>query len=189
MGSSYLRWAVKVTVDALTEPEPSQTSQATGSVPVPVGITLSGVTVSPGRDISIDVTLNGTTEGVHVNGRIQAHWQGPCARCMTPLDGQTDITVRELFSTAPVEGEHYPLESEHVDLTQMVREAILLELPIHAVPCPNPAPCPNLPAEQDGQYEFDKSNTKSKQAERDPRWAALDVLRTDIAPKPDLTDP
>ncbi len=208
MGSSRLRWVAEVMADALAVPEQSA-DPASQVDPVQVGVTLSGVTVSPERDISIDVTMAGTTEGVLVSGSIQAHWQGPCSRCMIPVDGQIDITVRELFSTAPIEGEHYPLEPEHVDLTSMVREAILLELPVHAVPCPNPAPCPNLPAELQTQLdpaqadsaqldptqpsqatrdpnprgkateEGGEQDRQSEQTKRDPRWAALDVLRTD----------
>lgn len=145
---------------------------------------LAGVSVRADSDVAVSVKLADTREGVLVTGTIEAQWQGPCARCMEPVDGKTIIEVRELFSTAPVEGEHYLLAPESVDLAPMVREAILLELPIQAVPCPNPHMCPNLPAEltiDPDSTSADTADDPSRDDSRNSRWAELDVLRSDTA--------
>ena len=219
VGAAQPRWIVKVRPAALVEPEPAEADQPepqphrsrparTPAEPKPTEtnpaeLELAGISLQSEQDISIDVALTSSHESVLVSGSIQAHWQGPCARCLIPVDGVSNIKVQEQFSKSPVEGEHYLLAPKHVDLTLMVREAILLDLPIHAVPCPNPAPCPHLPselladlAEQSiAESELAASpgsvgNAGADQPKRDPRWAALDVLRTNPAdPDPDSPDP
>ncbi len=196
-GLVYSRWSARVRPADLAESEQAATS-ASPADSASQEIVLAGITVSDDHDIAVDVALENAPAGVVVTGSIQAHWQGPCARCSTPVQGRTDINVREVFAKSPVEGEHYRLDPQHVDLAPMVREAILLDLPIHAVPCPNPEPCPNLPAElvrdSDSGDPGDPgaagsadpaTDPEPDEPPRDPRWAALDVLRTDQPPDSD----
>ncbi len=140
----------------------------------PNSLRIADVEVPSGTDVCVDVILERTSGGLSVVGEIVAAWQGPCARCWITLDGEIRVHVREVFTATPIEGEQYLLEPESVNLVLMVREAVLLELPIEAVPCPNAQHCPNLPDEllQSGDEPPEGSSEVV-----DPRWAALDILR------------
>ena len=77
-----------------------------------------------------------------------AHWDAECSTCLQPLGGDLELTVAELYEAAPVEGETYPLDGHHIDLELLVRDTVLLDLPLApSVPhvssaTPRPRPCP-----------------------------------------------
>ena len=122
-------------------------------------------------DVGVEVELERISGGLRAVGEVAARWSGPCARCWLPVDGQVRAEVSEVFTAEPREGEQYALGLEYADLVPMVREAVLLDLPIEAIRCPHPEPCPNLPAELAAPSEGDAQPA-------DPRWAALEALRT-----------
>jgi uncharacterized protein len=163
-------WTVTVTAAELIEPG--------------ISLRVADVSVDPGTAVGVDVVLDQVTEGVMVVGTVTCTWSGDCARCVRPVDGVATAEVGELFETAPQEGESYLLDTEYVDLVPMVRDAVLLELPIGAVACPNPDPCPHAPPElasdaddPDGPDD-DSGEGAGTQREglADERWAALDAL-------------
>ena len=67
------------------------------------------------------------------------------------------------------------LHAEFLDLTVMVREAILLELPVGVVRCVNVQECSEA-APSYGEKKNESSEEVSESDLRDPRWAALDEL-------------
>jgi uncharacterized protein len=71
-----------------------------------------------------------------------------------------------------VEGESYPLAHDNVDLEPVVREAVMLELPIAPV-CREDCKglCPTC-----GVNRNDTSCNCDNEV-KDPRWSALDTLR------------
>jgi uncharacterized protein len=76
------------------------------------------------------------------------------------------VSVAELYESNPLEGDTYPVEGHELDLEQLVRDALVLELPL--VPACGRADC--APAEAPGVLVgADESST----APADPRWAAL----------------
>lgn len=72
-------------------------------------------------------SLDGTT--VQFKGRVQVPWVGECRRCLGEAHGELDIEVRELFERAPESEDIYPLTADRLDLEQLARDAIYLELP------------------------------------------------------------
>jgi len=163
ISDGQLAWSATVPASALLDPD-SRDALRIADVEVP-------------RDSNVDVALalEMIGGGLSVAGEVTAAWTGPCARCWMLLDGEVRTTVREVFTAQPREGEQYRLGPEYADLTPMVREAVLLELPIEAIRCPHPEPCPNLPAELD---EARKDAAEGGPAElADPRWEALEALR------------
>jgi uncharacterized metal-binding protein YceD (DUF177 family) len=74
------------------------------------------------------------------------------------------VHVDELFEPNPVAGETYPIEGHELDLEQLIRDAVLLELPL--------APHCDSPCTPDGLTESDGDG-----ADVDPRWAALSQLQ------------
>jgi uncharacterized protein len=140
-----------------------------------VGIDPGRSVVPPGAEAECDVTLVPFEGGIDVQGTVTAPWSGTCRRCAEPVSGELRIGVHEQFADAPLSGpsdeEIYPIVDDAIDLGLLVRDAVVLELPMAplcredcAGLCPlcganrNEGPCGCV-------------------APRDPRWANLDVLR------------
>jgi uncharacterized protein len=93
--------------------------------------------------------------------------------------------VREIFEPRPTEGETYPLEGEEIDLEPLVRDALLLDLPLAPLcrpDCPGPAG-PGDEADDSStaapEGEGDGTDDDAPAAPVDPRWAVLSQLRLD----------
>ena len=151
------------------------------------------VKVATGSEVALDLVLDQVIEGVLVLGSVTYAWSGDCARCVQPVQGTTVIEIRELFETEPDEGETYLLGNEYLDLLPMVRDAVLLELPIGAVPCPFGDGCPHAPPELLAMSSPEAPEVTDARLTdlADLRWAALDELVFDdgIAGEPADGDP
>ena len=118
-----------------------------------------------------DVVLESVLGGVSVTGTVSAPWAGECRRCLAPASGVLQLKVRELYTEEGDGDETYPLVDDEVDLEPLVRDAVLLELP--QAPLCRPecrGLCPMCGADRNEE-------ACGCEARRDPRWAALDVLR------------
>ncbi len=138
------------------------------------------VEVSGGR-VAVDLAVEARGNEVAVLGRLTADWAGECRRCLGSVSGHVDMQVSEVFvpdvpgedGRRPDEGDFYLLSGEELDLEPVVRDAVLLVLPLSplcADDCmgPDPERFPAGPADGDpGQRPMD------------PRWAVLDALRDD----------
>ena len=127
-------------------------------------------------DVDLDVvtTLEWVTDGLLASGTISAPWRAECTRCLGPAQGQIDFEFRELFEKAPREGESYRLGHDTIDMEPLVREHVLLELPL--VPLCRPD-CQGLCATcgadlNQGPCDCDRTVV-------DPRWAALEGFLAD----------
>jgi uncharacterized protein len=114
--------------------------------------------------IDVDLDLDHISEGIVVRGAVRATWRGECSRCLGDLAQPLELHVDELFEPNPVLGETYPLEGHEIDLDQLVRDAVLLELPL-APHCDSP--CHPIPI-------GDAADTDDPPV--DPRWAVLSEL-------------
>ena len=153
-----LEWSTTVPASALLDPESS------------ASVSIADVEVPLDSDVSVELALELISGGLSVAGEVSATWKGPCARCWLPVAGTLRTKIREVFTAEPREGEQYRLGPEFADLVPMVREAVLLELPIEAIRCPQAEGCPNLPPEL-----ADPPDDAAPPV--DPRWAALEALR------------
>jgi uncharacterized protein len=135
-------------------------------------LAISSARVPAGAEVDVDVVVEAVGEDIVAAGVLAAPWVGLCRRCLTDVDGVVQADVREIFQRRWVEGETYPLGDGIVDLSPMVRDAILLALPLAPLcgdQCPGPDP-ERFPASGDPSGD---------EARRDPRWAALDELKFD----------
>jgi len=157
---------------------------------VVVGVELADLAVGvvevvDGRvEVALEVEARGRE--VVVSGAVTAEWIGECRRCLEPVSGSLALEVGEVFvpdesaggETRPDEGDFYPLGVDEVDLEPVVRDAVLLGLPMSplcGVDCAGPDP-DRFPA------IIVDDRTTEPDPPMDPRWAALDVLRTDDLP-------
>ena len=131
--------------------------------------------VPPGAEAECDVTLVPFEGGIDVDGTVSAPWVGICRRCAEPVAGELRIHVRERFADAPLaeaaDEELYPIVDDDIDLGPLVRDAVVLDLPMAPLCRADCAGlCPQCGADRN---EGDCACV----APRDPRWANLDVLR------------
>lgn len=121
----------------------------------------------------LDLTLEALTSGeIMVWGALQAVWTGECRRCLSPVSGQVNVKVKELFQREPREGETYHLAEDKIHLGEMLREALLLSLPLAPLCSPDClGPAPKSFAVNSAH------NPPADQPQGDPRWAVLDELK------------
>jgi uncharacterized protein len=133
-------------------------------------LSLSSSRVVEGSDVEARLVLEALSDtALTATGTITAEWAGECRRCLTAVEGSLETHVQEIFESRPVEGETYRLAVDHVDLAPMIRDAVLLALPLAplcAEACAGPEPEDHPLGTED-------------QPVPDDRWAALKELKFD----------
>lgn len=122
--------------------------------------------------------LDSVVGGIEVTAIVSAPWQGECRRCLTPVGGQLLCEVREMFRArresepSSEDEETYPLGVDHLDLKPLVRDALLLELPIAPL-CRADCQglCPTCGA------DLNRGPCGCAEQSDDARWSVLDALR------------
>jgi uncharacterized protein len=122
--------------------------------------------------VVVDALLEWVSDGLLVTGTVEGAWDGPCRRCLGPVQGALLVDVQELFEATPRDGESYPLGHDRVDLEPLARESLILDLPLAPV-CSEDCRglCPTCGA------DLNQGDCGCLPAGADMRWAALDVLR------------
>jgi uncharacterized protein len=143
-------------------------------------LAISTARVEPGEEVTVDLELESISNGIVVEGVLAVPWTGACRRCLEPVHGIADTEVREIYERDPVEGETYPLTGDTLDLEPMVRDTVLLTLPLAPLceeRCLGPDP-EAFPAVVDGGAAAEPDEPAGRDR-GDPRWAALDQLKFD----------
>jgi len=148
------------------------------ATPLP-GLAITSAHVPEGADVVVHGTLEAIEGGVTLSGTVTAPWTGECRRCLDPVVGTLEVALSEVFEPRPTDGETYPIEGDDVDLEPVVRDGVLLHLPLAPLcraDCPGPAPdvFPTMVEEDGTDLADDGASTEPM---RDPRWAALDQLK------------
>lgn len=132
----------------------------------------SGSAVPDGCEVSFTGHIETIDGGVVTEGVVRTSWAGECRRCLGRAEGPIEVSVREVFEQNPTEGETYLLERDHIDLEPLVREAVMLELPIAPL-CKDDCAglCPQC------GINLNESSCDCAKDVIDPRWAALDELK------------
>ena len=144
-----------------------------------------------------------TNSSILVTGEMSTAVQVDCNRCLEPIANVVRFEIEESFRplTEAQSGRYIPpnefegaeddLEDEALiineqmvlDLTEVVRQSILLALPMYpSCNWEEPTPCPNLTQqfqEVDG-LELNPSETNNEEESIDPRWEALLALRDTV---------
>jgi uncharacterized protein len=128
---------------------------------------LGGSAAVVGGPITVDAHLERIPDGIVVRADLTATWQAECSHCLRAISETMHLHADELFEVVPVEGETYPIEGHEIDLEQLVRDTVLLELPL-APHCAEPCVAESAPG---AGTDEDPTDTPS-----DPRWAALSEL-------------
>ncbi len=133
------------------------------------------------------VVLDSIERGVSVLGSVTFDWEGDCRRCLEPVVGRSTVPIDELFQVdAPDDSDLIDFDGEQIDLLPLVRDAVLIGLPLAPLcrpDCagPDPERYPTLTADE---WERDAANRAEPEAVPvDPRWAALTELELPDEPR------
>ena len=96
--------------------------------------------VPAGADVHLRLRLESVMEGVLVSGDIEAPLTGSCARCLEPIEDTLTLAVQELYAyegstteATSEEDEVRRIEGDHLDLEPLVRDTVVLALPLAPV--------------------------------------------------------
>lgn len=90
----------------------------------------------PVSNLHGSVQIGRTPQGLLVRGRFGAHLDLECMRCLTTFDYRADWEMTELYAFKQKDVSESGLllpDDMHIDLTPLVRECALLEVPIKPV--------------------------------------------------------
>lgn len=163
-------------------PGTERTVQRTVEAPADLGIDIFGV--PEGSDMVIELRLEAVMEGVLATGTASVHLSGECVRCLVAIDEEDVIDVQELYLYEGATEEEYQLEDELLDLEPVLRDAVVLALPLNPLCDPE---CPGLCSECGVRLADDPDHTHGEVI--DPRWAALNQLtdRPELDPASDTS--
>ena len=157
------------------------------TAPAPAGMSIMSIGVPPGSGIDLDLRLEAVIEGVLVSGTARVRLEGECSRCLDPVSDELEIDVQELYAYEETDHRGRPLPTrdddeqddeerhlvgDHLDLEPVLRDAVVLDLPLAPVcrdDCPGLCPQCGFRLEDDPEHHHDVI---------DPRWAALGALGT-----------
>ena len=131
------------------------------------------------------LALESVIEGVFVTGSITGTWRVRCARCLTEQTQPFSVEVAELVTPVPVDpadadDDGYVLVDEQVDVDQIVRDAVGVEMPFAPLCRPD---CQGLCPTCGGNRNFGECPGHDA---IDPRFAVLSDLLLEL---PTTDDP
>ncbi len=145
--------------------------------PLPgAGTALARLSASP---VEADLRAESVVEGVLVTGRAGADVIFECSRCLTEFPSDVSVELCELFvgpgrDVSPEE-DSYEVKGTEIDLEPMLRDAMVLALPLNPV-CS--LDCKGYCAGC-GQ-NLNEGACSCAPDDVDPRWAGLEALRTKL---------
>jgi len=86
--------------------------------------------VSTDTPIVADLVLHPVSGGVAVTGTVVCTTQDTCFRCLDQFSTERRAAIGALFDTADDDDESYPLDGHDIDLEQLLRDEVLLSLPV-----------------------------------------------------------
>ena len=144
------------------------------------------ISIAKDEPIYVDLKLEAVAEGVLATATIETTAVGECIRCLDPVELPIDQSFQELFeyeidyrqkksSKKPIpesdeEGEEVrQMVGDIIDLEPSIRDAVILDLPIHPLCDPD---CPGLCPECGIKWSLLPED--HAHATPDIRWAGLD---------------
>jgi uncharacterized metal-binding protein YceD (DUF177 family) len=110
------------------------------AAPAPADWRVELIGVPEGAEIELALRLESVMEGVLVTGELDVPVVGSCARCLEPIEDTLHLDVQELYAypgstteATSEEDEVRRLEGDFLDLEPLVRDTVVLSLPLAPV--------------------------------------------------------
>lgn len=154
------------------KPGTEKTYHRTVEAPADLGHDVYGV--PEGSPVDLELRLEAVMDGVLATGQASAQVVGECVRCLDRLDDRGVFDFQELYVHEPVDqddDDELALEDDLLDLEPVLRDAVVLALPLNPVCDPD---CPGLCIDCGARLADDPDHTHGPAI--DPRWLALSEL-------------
>lgn len=149
-----------------------------------LGITTSRI--PDGADVHVCASLASSLTGIEARGTVRSSWEGECRRCLEPVTGPLDFSIDATFldeervathDSSIDEADVYSFTGDSVDLGEVVREELLLALPLSPL-CRDECEGAD-PTHFSAAQSHTPDGSEDDEPEFDPRWAALSELTFD----------
>ena len=157
------------------------------TAPAPPDWRVELIGVPAAADVRLRLRLESVMEGVLVTGDLDVPVEGSCARCLEPIEDTLHLSVQELYAYAgstteatSEEDEVRRIEGDYLDLEPLVRDTVVLNLPLAPV-CTED--CAGLCV--DCGQRLDDLPADHAHEVVDPRWAGLAQKFTSSSGAPD----
>jgi uncharacterized protein len=152
------------------------------TLPAQAGWGVEMIGVPEGAPVHLHLRLESVMEGVLVSGTVEVPLTGQCARCLDPLEDTLELDVQELYAyegstTEATSGEDEVrrIEGEQLDLAPLVRDSVVLTLPLSPTCTPD---CAGLCV--DCGERLDDLPADHSHEVIDPRFAGLAARFADL---------
>lgn len=145
-------------------------------MPAPAQIGNPVLGIPEGADVELDLRLEAVMEGVLVTGVARSRAVGECVRCLADVERDVEAPFQELYVYPDTEvdadeaEETLRLDGDLLDLEQVLRDAVVLALPMVPV-CRED--CPGLCPQCGARLAEERAHAHDAV---DPRWAGLQDL-------------
>lgn len=122
--------------------------------------------------LSLDLVAESMIDGIAVSGRVTGIMELVCSRCLEEYDEQLEMNVDEVFYYAGGrDGEAYQVEGRTIDLEPLLRDALVLAIPIRPLHAPE---CKGICAVCGS--DLNQIDCGHREEAADLRWAPLKAL-------------
>jgi uncharacterized metal-binding protein YceD (DUF177 family) len=157
------------------------------TAPAPADWRVELIGVPAAAAVGLRLRLESVMEGVLVTGDLDVPVEGSCARCLEPIEDTLHLSVQELYAysgstteATSEEDEVRRIEGDYLDLEPLVRDTVVLNLPLAPV-CTED--CAGLCV--DCGQRLDDLPADHAHEVIDPRWAGLAGKFTSSSGAPD----
>lgn len=78
--------------------------------------------------VAVRLHLEALNDGIVIDGELSVPWHGVCRRCLLETGGTQVSEVHELYQRIVTDPEAFEIVGEQLDLSDVVREVILLDV-------------------------------------------------------------
>jgi uncharacterized protein len=151
--------------------QPGEMRELTLTLPAPEKYGEAMAVVPAGAPLELSVRLEGLHEGILVTGDVSTTGQAECVRCLDSFALPLQVDFQELFAYSSKEADSYTVVDDSIDCGDIIRDAVVLDLPFQPVCKPD---CFGLdPVTGEKRTE---PGLETDTAGIDPRWQALHAL-------------
>ena len=157
--------------------KPGTSETLSTEIPAPTHYGEAVCVVEEGAPLHLMVLLESVHEGILVSGTVDTSAKAECVRCLDPMTVPIQASIQELFAYLPDDSYDYQVVQDEIDLDQVVRDQVVVELPFQPVCSPS---CPGLDPET-GEKR-DAESTEADTTRIDPRWSKLQDVFPENSP-------
>jgi uncharacterized protein len=154
--------------------KPGQMREFKLDLTIPEAIGTAAAGIAAGETIDLDLRLESVHEGILATGEVFSDASAECSRCLDPLTVPVEVDFQELFVYSLQSEDDFAVEDEHIDLEQVILDAVVLNLPFKPI-CNTD--CLGLCATCGERMADDPQHVH--EAEIDSRWSELKKLKED----------